>query len=170
MTERRTVPAALKRAVLEEAGYACAIPTCRMPVYEIAHIEPWSKVKEHTFENLIALCPNCHTRFDLRKEIPKASILVYKANLSVVSSRYGPLERQVLEVAADDRERSSFRYPQGMEWAFSNLIRGGLFEIVERPPTWGTVEDGSHGMNDLQITDLGRETVERLRSGRLLTD
>ncbi|MCX5077697.1 HNH endonuclease [Streptomyces sp. NBC_00424] len=147
----------------------CAIPTCRYTTTEIAHIEPWAKVQEHTFENLIALCPNCHTRFDQKKDIPKASVLRFKANLSVINARFGPMERQVLEAAADRPEQESFRYPRGMEWAFSNLVRGRLAEIVEREPTWGTVHDGSLGMNDLRLTALGRDTANRIREGRLLT-
>jgi 5-methylcytosine-specific restriction endonuclease McrA len=41
---------------------------------EIAHIVPWEKVKEHTFDNLIVLCPTCHTRFD-KGEIDRKSML-----------------------------------------------------------------------------------------------
>lgn len=74
---RKALPAKLKIDVLTEAGYRCAIPTCRMTTTEIAHIEPWSKVKEHRFENLIALCPTCHTRYD-KGEIKKQSIYEYK--------------------------------------------------------------------------------------------
>lgn len=67
-----------------EAGHRCAIPVCRIPVTEIAHIRPWAKVKRHEFENLIALCPNCHTLFD-RGHIDRLSMLQYKANLSPFS-------------------------------------------------------------------------------------
>jgi hypothetical protein len=41
---------------------------------------PWSEVKEHRFENLIALCPTCHTRYD-QGTIDRRSMLVYKALL-----------------------------------------------------------------------------------------
>ena len=57
---RPSIPTDIKRQVLIEAGHRCAIPTCGHPTTEIAHILPWAKVKEHKFENLIALCPNCH--------------------------------------------------------------------------------------------------------------
>ncbi|WP_261562884.1 tetratricopeptide repeat protein [Frankia tisae] len=71
----------MKREVLVEAGHRCAIPTCKATTTEIAHIVPWEKVREHTFENLIALCPNCHTRFD-KGDIDRRSMQQYKANLS----------------------------------------------------------------------------------------
>jgi len=89
--DRPKIPNLLRREVLEEAGYACAIPVCRIATVEIAHIEPWSKVKEHTFDNLIALCPNHHTLYDVEKKIPKASVLRYKANLAVLNGRYSDL-------------------------------------------------------------------------------
>ncbi|MEQ1849935.1 MAG: HNH endonuclease signature motif containing protein [Candidatus Peribacteraceae bacterium] len=77
---RSQIPTELKRKVLLEAGHRCAIPTCQHSTTEIAHIIPWAKVTEHQFENLIALCPNCHTRFD-NGEIDKKSMMQYKANL-----------------------------------------------------------------------------------------
>jgi 5-methylcytosine-specific restriction endonuclease McrA len=71
---RPAIPAALKRQILVEAGHRCAIPVCRQVPVEIAHIVPWEKVKEHTFDNLIVLCPTCHTRFD-KGEIDRKSML-----------------------------------------------------------------------------------------------
>jgi hypothetical protein len=92
----RTVPAGLARQIKEEAGYRCAIPACRgTSGLEMAHIEPWAKVKEHSFENLILLCAVCHIRFD-RREIPVASVRQYKANLGLLSHRYTQMELRLL--------------------------------------------------------------------------
>jgi hypothetical protein len=93
---RPAIPTELKRRILVEAGHRCAIPTCRATQVEIAHIDPWNKVKEHRYENLIALCPNCHNRFD-RGEIDKKSVLQYKAQLRFVIERYSRFELDVLE-------------------------------------------------------------------------
>jgi hypothetical protein len=79
-TGRPSIPRDLERRVLIEAGHRCAIPTCRATPVELAHIAPWSKVKEHRFENLIALCPTCHGRFD-RGEIDHKAMLLYKEGL-----------------------------------------------------------------------------------------
>lgn len=81
---RPAIPRELDRKVRVEAGHRCAIPHCRMPIIEIAHIQPWAKVKCHEFENLIALCPTCHTLFD-RGDIDRKSMLHYKARLSPFS-------------------------------------------------------------------------------------
>jgi hypothetical protein len=77
----------------------CAISTCRRTTVEVAHIVPWAEVKTHEFANLIALCPNCHTAYDSGR-IDRQSMLRYKSNLALLSSRYGDVERRVLEYFA----------------------------------------------------------------------
>lgn len=49
----------------------CMNPDCRNHLFtiagdiiEIAHIQPYSITKDNAYENLIILCPNCHTDFD----------------------------------------------------------------------------------------------------------
>ncbi|WP_416530932.1 HNH endonuclease [Streptomyces coelicoflavus] len=152
---------ALQRQVLVEAGHRCAIPTCRSTPVEFAHIKPYATVQEHVLDNLIALCPTCHTRFD-RGEIDFRSMRQYKANLGLLSGRYGPLELQALQWLASDTAREEIDIPRGMDWAFDNLIRDGLAEIVARPPTWGAVADGSLGTIGLRLTERGHEAINRL--------
>ncbi|MET9294417.1 HNH endonuclease signature motif containing protein [Streptomyces sp. NPDC003077] len=81
---RPPIPRRLDRRVRVEAGHRCAVPVCRMPIIEIAHIIPWAKVKKHEFDNLIALCPTCHALFD-RGHIDRAAMRQYKSNLSPLS-------------------------------------------------------------------------------------
>lgn len=85
MNQRPDIPAELKRSVLVESGHRCAIQTCKNPDIDIHHIIPWEKCKEHNFENLIALCPNCHRRAH-NGEIDTKSLLLYKARLVSVES------------------------------------------------------------------------------------
>lgn len=73
--EGRQIGAPLRREVRKEAYFGCCI--CGSPIIEYHHIEPFSKVKEHKKDNLIALCPEHHHRAD-RKEIPKERILKFK--------------------------------------------------------------------------------------------
>jgi len=95
LAERPSVPAELRRRILVEAGHRCAIPTCRHPTTEIAHIESWSEVREHKYENLIALCPNCHQRAD-KGEIDKKSLRICKRILQRLTDRYDRFELVVL--------------------------------------------------------------------------
>lgn len=81
MLNRPAIPAEIRRAVLVEAGHRCAIPTCRYPNVDLHHIVPWEKCESHDFDNLIALCSNCHRRAD-SGEIDRKALRIYKAQLS----------------------------------------------------------------------------------------
>ncbi|MFF0752006.1 HNH endonuclease [Streptomyces sp. NPDC004267] len=182
---RPDIPTELKRSVLVEAGHRCAIPTCRQTPVELAHITPWTKAREHTFPNLIALCPTCHTRFD-RKEIDRKSMLQYKENLGILNSRYTDVERQVLKVyakmwAPTERAHSDngslleiFReamgengstfgfgdisVSNGMWWLLSNLIDD---EIVVITPYYPEVEGAPAG-GVVALTGKGLALIRRI--------
>ncbi len=79
MNERPPIPASLRRRVLVEAGHRCSIHTCRHPDVDIHHIVPWDQCHSHDYDNLIALCPNCHRRADAG-EIDRISLRLYKAH------------------------------------------------------------------------------------------
>ena len=125
--QRDGISVEVKRVVLVEVGHRCAIPTCRATTTEIAHIVPWSKTQDNSFGNLIALCPNCHTRFDQKKEIDELSIKAYKRNLTVITNRYGEFERRIFEFLAESKERV-FVVGAGGDILLYNTVRDGLFE------------------------------------------
>lgn len=78
---RPAIPAELRRRILVEAGHRCAIHTCQHPTTDLHHIVPWERCREHAYENLIALCPNCHRRADAG-EIDRKALYMYKSRLS----------------------------------------------------------------------------------------
>ncbi|WP_282698205.1 HNH endonuclease signature motif containing protein [Streptomyces sp. CC208A] len=160
----------MKRAVLEEAGYACAVPTCRATTTEIAHIEPYAKVQEHTFANLIALCPNCHTRFDQKKEIPKLSILRYKANLAVLNGRYSDLERRMLEAAAETPGNTIFPIHRSVALLVRHLVADGIFARLRDHGLGGLSMNGQEVEQYYAITPKGREFVRRWQEADPLLD
>lgn len=138
--DRPAVPAPLKRALYEEAGYRCAIPTCRVPgPLELAHIEPWSQVREHRFENMIALCRNDHFRFD-HSEIPRQSVRVFKSNLAVLNARYSEIERRLLEHFVEAGMDAVVTIDAGdlATLSFRNLVRDELVTVI-RPPQFSSV-------------------------------
>ncbi len=90
-SDRPDIPRPLRRDVLIEAGFRCAMPHCRETTVQIHHIVNWAQVHEHTFDNLIALCANCHARVT-SGEIDRTAVKRIKANLSVLNHRYGDLE------------------------------------------------------------------------------
>ncbi len=96
MNNRPSIPIKIKRRILIEAGYRCAIPTCRWPITENAHIISWAESKDHSYENLIALCPNCHTLYDSGK-IERAAIIAYKKKLMFLNEVYSRFELDALD-------------------------------------------------------------------------
>src|SRR5271170_6941519 len=63
MSDRPVIPMEVQREVLYEARHRCAV-CCQPTPLEKAHIIPWSESHDHSVENLIALCANCHERAD----------------------------------------------------------------------------------------------------------
>ena len=96
--DRPKIPADIERRVLVESGHRCAVPRCRHIEVEIHHIEPWDKCQKHEYENLIALCPNCHSRADRwetsqdRLGIDRKSLRIYKSKLRNVHDKYSQFE------------------------------------------------------------------------------
>ncbi len=172
--DRPNIPADTIRAVLVEAGHRCAIPTCRATTTEIAHIEPWAKSHDNSFANLIALCPNCHTRFDQKKDIDVKSIRIYKQNLALMNNRYGDFERRVFELVARTKARL-FVLGAGGDLLLANAAKDGLVNVT---PSYAIGLDVA--LNDGQkitfpmsfvceITEAGFKFVEQYSQGIALT-
>jgi hypothetical protein len=100
MTEiRPPIPTSLERDLMIESGYRCALCSVVEPL-EIEHIEEFSAVKEHTFENMIVLCANCHRRKKSSSDprhINKISLKKIKQNLILLNGRYSDLEKRILD-------------------------------------------------------------------------
>lgn len=170
--QRDTIPADIKRSVLVEAGHRCAIPTCRATTTEIAHIVPWADTHDDSFENLIALCPTCHTRFDQKKEIDRLSMKMYKHNLGILNNRYGEFERRIFEILAASGERI-FVVGAGGDVLVYNAIKDGLIE--DRHVEGMSFEITSSDIDGFNksfpmsftywLTDAGVEFIKRFAKG-----
>lgn len=164
--QRPDIPAELKRQVLVEAGHRCAIPTCRQTTIEIHHIEPWAKVMEHRFENLIALCPTDHARAS-KGEIDRKSMRLYKHNLGIVTSRYGELEQRLLDMFAQDSMNHVLQAPRNMDFEFMYLIGDGLLERIEQQGgVW--MSGVRQGPEIYALTAKGQGFVAQWRAGTAL--
>lgn len=74
MGNREYIEENIKRKLYAESMGRCMNPICQAELFnangdiiEKAHIVPYCKTKENTYENLIVLCPNCHTKYDKNK-------------------------------------------------------------------------------------------------------
>jgi HNH endonuclease len=166
------IPQSLKREVLMEAGHRCAIPTCKQTPVELAHIIPYSKVLKHEFHNLIALCPNCHIRYD-RGEIDCKSMKQYKENLSIISNRYSEFERRVLFFFADNPEKDTIQLPLSgnNDIAIMYLVRDGLIKWIGPKiliKNSAPEETGIPVQNDriYKLTRKGRAFIEKWLSAK----
>lgn len=177
----RDVPEYLRREVLIEAGHRCAIPTCRQTPVEIHHIIPWAKVQEHTFENLIALCPTCHRRYH-NSEIDLKSMRIYKQNLSILNHRYCDFERRLLLWFFENTGHNIRWFKSGFDILVMNLIKDELLkditDISDKSEYFGTGDEigfdcGWSSDTDplprcYAITEKGIEFTERWMCGEII--
>lgn len=68
---RKAIAVNIKRKLYAESMGRCMNPDCETELFltngdiaEKAHIVPHCETEDNSFENLILLCPNCHTDFD----------------------------------------------------------------------------------------------------------
>jgi hypothetical protein len=147
---------ARKRLALAEAGHRCAIPTCRHPTTEIAHIVPESQGHDDSFKNLIALCPKCRG-----KEIDSQTMSTYKHNLEILNSRYSDFERRVFDQIAETGQRSFIVEP-GLEITLLRAVNDGLLKRVELAPVG---QPGQPTHHTYEVTDEGLGFINRYVCG-----
>lgn len=148
---------ARKRLALVEAGHRCAIPTCRHPTTEIAHVVTESQDHDDSFANLIALCPKCQG-----KEIDQQSMRMYKRNLGILNSRYSDFERRVFDQIAETDQRS-FIVEAGLEITLLRAVNDGLLKRVELLPVAG--QRGEPAQYTYEVTDEGLDFINRYVCG-----
>ncbi|WIW88939.1 HNH endonuclease [Sphingobium sp. V4] len=159
--KRPPIPAEVKRRVLVEAGHRCAIPTCRHIETEIHHIVPWHLCKAHEYENLIALCANCHRRAD-RGEIDRKALRLYKFNLRFAHDKFSQIEMDMLfHLAALPTGR-------GEPWApfmlifFKRLFDMKYVSVVRSETSMMVVHGVRSDPAFLLVTDAGRQFIGEL--------
>ena len=80
-SEQRYIPTPLLDLLLEQAGHRCTI--CKENCYDLHHINFLNDGGKTEYDNLIALCPNCHRRVH-KENIPNPQQLKhYKLKLEV---------------------------------------------------------------------------------------
>ena len=155
--QRPSVPAEVRRKVLVEAGHRCAIHTCRYIDVDVHHIVPWSTCREHKYDNLIALCPNCHRRAD-RGDIDRKSLRIYKANMRFVHDKFSQLELDILFEANVHDDNDPILWPPFMRMLIKRILDSGYIEYQEK--TYGVFIDGMKTSPDhLRITQEGKQFI-----------
>ena len=85
MSSDRYIEKDIKRRLYAESMGRCMNPSCQRELFckngdiiEKAHIDPYCKTADNSFENLVVLCPNCHTDFDKNEAFAPEEILDWK--------------------------------------------------------------------------------------------
>ena len=83
--KKRYINSGVQRKLYAESMGRCMNPKCKVELFqevddisEKAHIEPFAETADNSFENLIILCPNCHTKFDKNLEFTQKEIKEWK--------------------------------------------------------------------------------------------
>lgn len=146
MTDNRPpIAAELKRRVLVEAGHRCAIHTCRYIEVDIHHIVPWATCQTHDYENLIALCPNCHRRAD-RGEIDRKALRLYKFNLRTAHDKFSQLEIDMMLSLFNAGEGSQSPWMPYLSIFFNRSIEAGFLTIGHDDSSGVIVRSFSNGV------------------------
>ena len=158
MTSRPSIPSDLKRKILVEAGHRCAIPTCRYIDVEVHHIVPWSKRQSHEYNNLIALCPNCHSRADKGK-IDRKSLVSYKNKLRYLHDKFSNFAIDFL-LELDKAGNDGFQFPAVMWILVKRILDAGYCHRFGESSVF--VNGMSVSPQVFFITDKGKKFVSDL--------
>ncbi|MCL2675689.1 MAG: HNH endonuclease [Firmicutes bacterium] len=81
----REISEEVQRKLYAESMGRCMNPACQNELFrctgdiiEKAHIVPYNKTADNSFENLVVLCPNCHTDFDKNSAFTPEEVLSWK--------------------------------------------------------------------------------------------
>ncbi|MEW8419073.1 MAG: HNH endonuclease signature motif containing protein [Candidatus Thiodiazotropha endolucinida] len=166
---RVKIPNHIKTAVLLESGYKCANPVCRhVLTLELHHIVWVKDGGSNDPENLLVLCPNCHS-LHTQGHIPEAAILAWKNQL-VVLNNTNPNTADFLLVIAEDEERVTsseteediprrFRFTGDSLPLLSGLLTSGLITISKRY-SGSNIFGGTLPSFEVELTDKGKLYVE----------
>ena len=155
---RRTVPNNSMVQVLTEAGYRCAVPTCRtILAIDIHHMVEVADGGGNEPGNLLALCPTCHALFH-RGEIARDSIYAWKSMLVSLSHAFDTATLDDLLFLAMPEAANLHVSGDGV-LKFSRLVAAGLatFQVF--------MQNGPLILYAVGLTPKGTHLVNAWRSG-----
>ena len=157
--ERKKLPRRVVTDVLTEAGYRCAVPTCRgILAIDMHHIWEVSAGGGNELSNLIALCPTCHALYH-RGTINEESIYAYKAMLVSLSNAFDLEAIDNLLFLEDCAEDFLIVSGDGV-LHFSRLIAANFVDVKMMANNCNELVTYS-----LNLSDKGRSLIEAWKTG-----
>lgn len=158
MPSRQAVPQTVRVAVLTEAGYRCAVPTCRgILALDLHHIVEVAEGGTNDVQNLLALCPTCHALFT-RGTIDHRSIEIWKGMLVALSHAFDTHAIDQLVFLANIPAGQLQVSGDGV-LQFARLIGAGLAEFILR------MQNGPLILYEVRLTTRGRALVQAWQAG-----
>lgn len=166
--ERKGLPLKKVIIVLTEAGYRCAVPTCRgILALDMHHIWEVRAGGGDDSTNLIALCPTCHALYH-RGTISQHSIYAYKAILLSLSQAFDVNSLDDLLFLEQLKPNELYISGDGV-LKFSRLIASGLAHFdadVHTIISGGALQHRSSQLvYEVQLTEKGRMLLAAWKSG-----
>ena len=158
MTRRKGVQSDIKLQVLTEAGYRCAVPTCRtILAIDLHHLVEVAENGGNEPGNLIALCPTCHALYH-RGTIDRSSLYAWKLLLVSFTRAFDTDTIDGLLFLASS-EVSNLRVSGDGVLKFSRLIAAGLatFSLV--------MQNGPLLLYQVGLTQKGTDLINAWKSG-----
>ena len=155
---RRSIPNNVTISVLTEAGYRCAVPTCRnILAIDLHHIVEVSENGTNDLVNLLALCPTCHALFH-RGTISRDSIYAWKAMLVSLSNAFDTQTMDDL-LFLSTPQSGQLRVSGDGVLKFSRLVAAGLasFDL--------TMQNGPMLLYKISLTSKGTQLLIAWKSG-----
>lgn len=163
---RGALSQAVRHEVLTEAGYRCAVPTCRtILAIDLHHIDKVSDGGSNTTDNLIALCPTCHALYH-RGTIAQESIRVWKGMLVSLNQAFDKEAIDLLLFLSLEQRPRAFSSDSVLR--FASLIVSGLVRssfIISGEEAEHRIIEYSTRDHSLDLTERGRMVVDAWQSG-----
>jgi len=156
--KRTAIRKQVKLDVLTEAGYQCAVPTCRTILsLDIHHIDQVSEGGGNELTNLIALCPTHHDMYH-KKLISKDSIYAWKLMLVSLSRAFDTNTVDDL-LFLKQTPSSDLQVSGDGVLKFSRLIGSGLAEFKIK------MQNGPIVLYEVKLTPKGALLVDAWVTG-----
>lgn len=163
--KRKSIPLSTRMALLHESGFCCSNPNCRTLItLDLHHIDYVSNGGSDEPINLIALCPNCHSRHH-SGIIPEDSIRTWK--MLLLSLNEGHNKSSIDILLALDQLKEIRVQGEGI-LKLANLIASNYVQIN---PNVDTIISGlKHKTIEsnylVKLTDKGQTFVKGWKEGK----
>ncbi len=160
------IPVNVRELVLTEAGYRCAVPTCRLPTpIDVHHIKPLADGGTDDAENLIVLCASCHVRYHREGRPSRSAILAYKTILRSISRGFDWESVDLLLFVYSKANLSQLHISGDGILRFAKLLVAGLIDYGPVQLGANVVRGSYYRYYSLRPTERGETLVRLWKSG-----